>query len=372
MGRSNATKHDRSTQSLFDTQSTWKTDPMEAFMAFVRTDAFVRSGAGLQHRRRSGHPTRDSSVRVYRAMFGKVLAHLQERGVELLRATPADLRSFFERGSPLTDTTRWRYLRLLERVYSHVHDELGMREVANPASAVALAVATRPDTMAAARREKPTICVDAPAHDRLLAVVERLQREGGGTGAAAWKHERDAAMLAAMLGAGLKVAEIVGLEVDRVGRVEPDGSVAIEVPPAAAEGTVRWHRTRLAPFAVPPVLQWIARRAAMRLGGRLLFPSDRPGRPMDKATVYRRTRAAFERAGVDAAHLGGRTLRNSFAAREIVDGGSLELVGEMLGHRERRSIERYRQAAVALQQAQASAAREPGPRRTPRMSTSPE
>ena len=340
--------HDDATGSLFDTPSGWHSDPMEAFTAFVRSERFVKTGAGAQLSRRNGHPTRDSSVRVYRAMFGKVLAHLQDRQTDLLHATPADIRSFFERGSPLTDTTRWRYLRLLERVYHYLHDEMDLVGELNPAAAVAVTVATRPESMARARRERATVCIDASAQARMVSVIELLRREGEHPGVAAWKRERDAAMVAAMLGAGLKVAEIVGLNADRVSRPEPDGSVTIEVPPAAAEGTVRWHRTRLAPFAVEPVQKWIERRARLGIAGQLLFPSDKAGRPMDKATVYRRTRAAFERAGVEALHRGGRTLRNSFAARELVEGGQPDLVGEMLGHRERRSIERYRRAAARL------------------------
>ena len=347
-------RHDPDTRSLFDTQTGWLDDPMEAFTAFVRSDQFVRTGAGAQHRRRSGHPTRDSSVRVYRAMFGKVLAHLRDRQTDLVRATPTDIRTFFERGGTITDTTRWRYLRLLERVFGHLHDELGLTDAKNPASAVALAVAVRPESVPKVRRERHTECVDLTAQARLFAAIEARAIESPRPGAAAWKRERDTAMIAAMLGAGLKVAEVVGLNVERVGRPQPDGSLLIEVPPAAAEGTVRWHRTRLVPAAVPAMLRWLDRRAALGVGGQLLFASDLAGRPMDKATVYRRTRAVLEEVGVQATHLGGRTLRNSFAAREIVDGNQLDMVGEMLGHRERRSIERYRRAAGALTNAAAS------------------
>lgn len=328
---------------------------MEAFIAFVRSDEFVQGGAAMQHRRRAGHPPRDSSVRVYSAMFGKVLQHFAERGTDLLHATPTDIRSFFVRDTPLTDTTRWRYLRLLERVYAHIFAQSGTTDAVNPASVVAQTVITRPDSVAAARREAPTVCVGSDAQQRLVAIIESLRREGQrGSSAAAWKSGRDAAMIAAMLGAGLKVAEIVGLHAERVGRIESDGSATIEIPPSAAEGTVRWHRTRLAPTVAPLVLEWVERRAQIGIAGKLLFPSDREGRPMDKATVYRRTRAALERAGIEAVHLGGRTLRNSFAAHEIANGGQLELVGEMLGHRERRSIERYRRAAATLEHASAS------------------
>jgi integrase/recombinase XerD len=57
--------------------------------------------------------------------------------------------------------------------------------------------------------------------------------------------------------------------------------------------------------------------------------------------VYRQVRATFERAGIDVARLGGRTLRNAFAVRELKQGGSFELVGEFMGHRKLRSTQAY-------------------------------
>jgi site-specific recombinase XerD len=52
-------------------------------------------------------------------------------------------------------------------------------------------------------------------------------------------------------------------------------------------------------------------------------------------------KATFARAGIEVSRQGGRTLRNSFAARELKAGGAIELVGEFMGHRRRRSTEHY-------------------------------
>ncbi len=84
----------------------------------------------------------------------------------------------------------------------------------------------------------------------------------------------------------------------------------------------------------------------MKIPGPLLFPASLHGGRLGKTTVYYLAKATFERAGIEVPRLGGRTLRNSFAVRELVTGESLELVGEFLGHRKRRSTERYAPAAA--------------------------
>jgi integrase len=57
--------------------------------------------------------------------------------------------------------------------------------------------------------------------------------------------------------------------------------------------------------------------------------------------VYRQTKATYERAQLPVPRRGGRTLRNSFAVRELRAGVDIERVGEFLGHRLRRSTEYY-------------------------------
>jgi integrase/recombinase XerD len=79
----------------------------------------------------------------------------------------------------------------------------------------------------------------------------------------------------------------------------------------------------------------------LKIPGILLFPATLDGGTLDKATVYRQVKATFERAAINVERLGGRTLRNSFAVRELKEGASIELVGEFMGHRKRKSTEHY-------------------------------
>ena len=65
---------------------------------------------------------------------------------------------------------------------------------------------------------------------------------------------------------------------------------------------------------------------------------------MDKATVYRQVKKTFERAGLEMPRQGGRTLRNTFAVREL-EKESVELVGQLLGLERQRSTEAYLNAA---------------------------
>ena len=67
---------------------------------------------------------------------------------------------------------------------------------------------------------------------------------------------------------------------------------------------------------------------------------------MSRATVYRQVKKTLQSAGIEPKRMGGRTLRNAFAVRELqASNGNIELVGEFLGHRKRRAIEPYSIAA---------------------------
>lgn len=144
-----------------------------------------------------------------------------------------------------------------------------------------------------------------------------------------------------MLGAGLKVSEVIGTSTEHVGTPDATGCLPVTVSPVSTAGTSRWHQTQLRQFATHEVLIWKTERMLLKIPGPLLFPASLQGGRLDKATLYRQVKATFQRAGIDIQRLGGRTLRNSFAVRELNDGVSIELVGEFMGHRKRKSTEHY-------------------------------
>ena len=95
---------------------------------------------------------------------------------------------------------------------------------------------------------------------------------------------------------------------------------------------------------VAELTAWLKEREAMEIPGDLVFPANLEGEPLHKATVYRQTRATFERAGIAVARAGGRTLRNSFAVQQLDQGMPRSELTTALGLALERSTEAYRYA----------------------------
>jgi integrase/recombinase XerD len=152
------------------------------------------------------------------------------------------------------------------------------------------------------------------------AQVERLLDHAQGSGPA---DLRDAAMLELLYSAGLRISELVGLDVDDVDlvdmtvrcvgkgsreRVVPLGRVAV----AAADRWIREGR----PVLAPP--------------GPWLFCNTRGGR------LTRQGGWKIVKAHADGAGLGDRvsphTLRHSFATHLVEGGADIRVVQELLGH----------------------------------------
>ena len=89
---------------------------------------------------------------------------------------------------------------------------------------------------------------------------------------------------------------------------------------------------------------WLRERAELRIPGDLVFPASLEGDALHKATVYRQVRATFERAGVAVPRAGGRTLRNTFAARQWQQGATADEMTAVLGLALERSAQAYRYA----------------------------
>lgn len=331
---------------LFDVRSIWLSQPQKAFDAFVQSPEFLELGRRLPEMESAGtvrqpRPMRKSTANTYRAMFGNFLGWLERsaHNVAFLAVTSDHLRLFLDQRhdddpgkKKLNSTIRVRYLRLLERVFAHLEIE------PNPARHAAFDVYQQ---AAGGTDVAKVILSEAQQQAFLAALPLRVAVNPYDDETAGWKQRRDRAMQAMMLGAGLKVSEVIGLYTENVGQKDSTGSIPVTISPGSAGGVVRWHRTQLRPFAVPEVVQWLNERKALKIPGPLLFPATLQGGCLNKATVYRQTKATFARAGIAVPRQGGRTLRNSFAHRELEAGESLELVGEFLGHRLRKSTETY-------------------------------
>lgn len=309
--------------SLFDSESTWLTSPQEAFVAWLLAPDFVVTKAG------DTQPLRESSVVVYRAMGSKFI-----RGVLLgedgqIAKTwrdidAADIKSFLIRND-LKRGIRNRYVRLLERLFDHF---------------VAKGIVTGNPARGLAIRE-PSNSIQHNDKTQWLSEAQQLAVVGALPEPESWKDARNRALIAIVLGGGLKVSEVIKLTVGATGPRQEDGSLHIDIVPG---GAGRRHRTRVAPFAAAILADWMATRKGLNIPGELLFPAKLGGGTLHPATVYRQVAAVLTQAKIDPNLIkrrGARTLRNTFAIKELEAGNPPELVGEYLGHRADRSTRYY-------------------------------
>ena len=160
-----------------------------------------------------------------------------------------------------------------------------------------------PDVLAAADVER---ILDAPPADDAIGI-------------------RDRAILELLYGCGLRVSELVGLDVDRVDlpnqqvRVIGKGNKERRVP-MGDEARERLHRYRTGPRA-----EWTAARPT-----EAVFVGQR-GRRMSREAVWRLVKRWTAAAGIGE-RVTPHTFRHSFATHLLEGGADLRVVQALLGH----------------------------------------
>lgn len=309
--------------SLFDSGEAWLTAPQEALVAWLMAPDFVTTKAGV------AQPLRASSVVVYRAMGNKFVREVLGGDNGSLPKTwrdigTGDIHAFLAKNE-LKRGIRNRYLRLLERLFDHLMAK-GIVP-GNPARGLAIKEPSKSNQ----GHDKTQWLTEAQQE----AVMAALPPPEG------WKDARNRALIATVLGGGLKVSEVIKLTNGCVGARQEDGSLYIDVYPG---GAGRRHRTRVAVFAAAILTEWMTTRKQLTIPGELLFPAKLAGGVLHPATLYRQVAAVLTEARIDPTlirHRGARTLRNTFAIHELEEGKPPELVGEYLGHRADRSTRYY-------------------------------
>lgn len=174
----------------------------------------------------------------------------------------------------------------------------------------------------------PTELVDAPRLARKLPVVltrdEVLALLRAPEGSDSPLAIRDAAMLHTMYAAGLRVSELVRMEV---------GDVNLEAGFLQAFGKGR--KRRIVPIGEPArkrIERWKneVRGLWAPAGSRTLFVTDR-GQPMTRQNFFARLRHWALVAGI-ARPVSPHKLRHSFATHLLLGGADLRAVQTMLGH----------------------------------------
>ena len=322
------------------TDTSWDSDPVRAFKAFVATTAFAETGRRPRADGTLRIPSAESA-RIYVFMFGNVAGWIGEQGLAFSRVTHTDLLRFIERTSKgkriLNSKIAYRYLRLLERCYEH----LGVTP--NPAQQAILGIDRAHMTRDDAGRSL--------SEDQLERFFAALPAEAPGRrkGApfAGWKRRRDRAMQVVIALAGLRVSEAVGLLLPEVGRqVAIDGSILLTITPDEKHDTSHEHTVTLPREGADELEAWLQERDAMGIPGQFVFPANLLGNRLTRKTVYVQMRATFERAGMDLSRSGGRTLRNTFAKRQLDSGASPDELKDVLGLALERSAADYKLTRV--------------------------
>ena len=160
--------------------------------------------------------------------------------------------------------------------------------------------------------------------NRMMAAIDLSTNEG----------HRNRAMMEMLYGSGLRVSELVGLQLSKIYLdehymlIEGKGSKQRLVPisPVAKEWFGYWLQER-ATWPVKPEFRDIA------------FV-NRYGRPLTRAMVFTIVRRLCEEAGITKT-VSPHTLRHSFATHLLQNGADLRVIQQLLGHEDLATTEIY-------------------------------
>ncbi|MFI5494055.1 tyrosine-type recombinase/integrase [Actinoplanes sp. NPDC051859] len=274
--------------------------------------------AWLQNRRLSAH-TRDA----YRRDVHAWLSWCAQREVDPLRASFLDVNAY-ARGLEARELAPATVARKLSGLSSWYDFLAKVRAVdANPVSG-----ADRPYV---SRDHSATVGLSPEEVDAVIAAAESA------TGASADRHRAVIALLADL---GLRVGEVVGLNVADLGVERGHRSVRF-----MGKGG-RARRRALTPYVAETLDAYLAGRAAAqettadRLDGPLLVTAS--GARLDRHAVFRLVRRLAREAGIVGwARLSPHSLRHAFATSARAEGVPLEDVQDAMGHADPRTTRRY-------------------------------
>ena len=242
---------------------------------------------------------------------------------------------------------------LLAANASHIQSYLGLklRQGASPRSSARFLSAARSFYRWALREgqitEDPTLRIESPRHGRPLPKslsetdVEQLLNAPDLELALEF---RDRTMLELLYACGLRVSELVGLQVEQVGLNQ--GIVRV---------VGKGGKERLVPMG-EEALDWLMRymrgpRTELLKGqsSNVLFPSNR-SQQMTRQTFWYRIKIYGKRAGIRT-HLSPHTLRHAFATHLLNHGADLRVVQMLLGHSDLSTTQIYTHVASQRMQA---------------------
>jgi len=145
----------------------------------------------------------------------------------------------------------------------------------------------------------------------------------------AWLEARDAALVELLYGAGLRLAEVTGLDV----LAAPAARGWVDLQAGEAHVLGKGSKRRVVPVgrqAVQAVQHWLQLRAQNMPDSDALFVSQR-GTRLSGQSIWKRLRARSLAAGLASA-VHPHMLRHSFASHVLQSSADLRGVQELLGH----------------------------------------
>lgn len=168
---------------------------------------------------------------------------------------------------------------------------------------------------------------------KALPVDDAVQlAEYGNAAADPWLEARDAAMVELLYGCGLRVGELVGLDVAANAQAAQAGRGWVDRDAAEAQVTGKGAKRRSVPVgraALAALDHWLAVRGPAAPTEPLFI--GRRGTRLSAQSIWQRLRARAAAAGL-ATPVHPHMLRHSFASHVLQSSGDLRAVQELLGH----------------------------------------
>lgn len=317
-------------RNLFDTIDHWISHPTASFNLWL----------GEQ-------PYKTSSTVVYQAMFARFCQWLESNGKTIDRCESGDIPLFLDHPNANLPATRQRaqshrqrqqYIRLLERVFAHL-STLGLSS-SNPAKMAAIQGAGQ-------GKDKPTRFLNEAERQRVIQYLENqlgeLRNDSGNVDA--WMEYRDLALVAIIMGAGLKVGNIQHLTLNCINMAEQ--YIELSQPRYT-------HRARILPFAVPPINAWLTKLQQLTdqtpCDAPLVFIGNHSkgyGRQakslqIHPSSIHRRIQKILGACDISGERTSAQTLRNTYTAILIDAGASDHELVDFLGLHASISAQRLR------------------------------
>jgi integrase/recombinase XerD len=257
-----------------------------------------------------------NTLQAYRSDLARYSAWLARRRRALTEAGSADILAYLGSGTTPSVRTTARRLSTLRRLYQYLVREGRMS--ADPTALVEAPRVGRPLPKSLTEKEVEAL-LQAPATETASGL-------------------RDRAMLELLYATGLRVSELVGLELEQVnlrqGVVRVLGKGAKERLVPLGEEAVGWMERYLREA-----------RAGLQKGraDAVLFPGGR-GRPLTRQAFWHALRRYARRAGISKI-VSPHVLRHAFATHLLNHGADLRVVQMLLGHSDLSTTQIYTHVA---------------------------